>query len=270
MRLIRFVRCAPLLVTAIVSACSSDSSTQGDHGIPDLDGLANFIVDSARIATSWTIGSDNVEAGSCTSIEYGITPGLHRVLRFTVSTPNIGNADAVVGDPLAHVDPNHDGDFSDSDGLFEYAPCHNHFHYKHYATYELLPLLEGGGLGTPIFARKRGFCMDDSEPFLPGVSSKSWVYRECGTLRTHGSQGVHAGWSDVYVRTLPGQYFVLDDAEQPTPPGEYVIRVTVNPPYLPDSTDACPVRDEQNFCRVLRESNYTDNVALLHITLPAP
>jgi len=40
----------------------------------------------------------------------------------------------VVGDPLAHIDPNGDGDFKDSDGLFEYAPCHNHFHYKHYAT----------------------------------------------------------------------------------------------------------------------------------------
>ena len=64
------------------------------------------------------------------------------------------------------------------------------------------------------------------------------------------------------------QYFVLDDSTQPTPPGDYIIRVTVNPPYLPDSTDACPVRDEQNFCRVLRESNYSDNVATLHITLP--
>jgi hypothetical protein len=190
------------------------------------------------------------------------------VLRFTVSTPNIGDADAVVGDPLAHVDPNHDGDFSDTDGLFEYAPCHNHFHYKHYATYELLPVLEGGALGAPIFARKRGFCMDDSEPFLPGVNSKSWVYRACGTLTTHGNQGVHTGWSDVYLRTLPGQYFVLDDPAQPTPAGEYVIRVTVNPPYLPDSTDACPIHDEQSFCRVLRESNYSDNVAMLRITLP--
>ena len=72
---------------------------------------------------------------------------------------------------------------------------------------------------------------------------------------------LHTGWTDVYARTLPGQYFVLDDSTQPTPPGEYVIRVTGNPPYLPDSTDACPVRDEQNFCRVLRESNYSDNVA---------
>ena len=189
------------------------------------------------------------------------------MLRFTVSTPNIGDADAVVGDPLDHVDPNHNGDFSDTDGLFEYAPCHNHFHYKHYATYELLPVLAGGALGTPIFARKRGFCMDDSEPFLPGIDSHSWVYRACGTMTQHGRQGVHTGWSDVYARTLPGQYFVLDDPAQPTPPGEYIIRVTVNPPYLPDSSDACPFRDEQHFCRVLRESNYSDNVATLRITL---
>ena len=132
---------APLFGAIALSACSTDSTSGGDHGIPDLDGLANFIVDSARLASSWTLGSDYVEAGSCTSIEYGISPGTHRVLRFTVSTPNIGDADAVVGDPLAHVDPNHDGDFSDSDGLFEYAPCHNHFHYKHYAS----------ALGAPIF-----------------------------------------------------------------------------------------------------------------------
>jgi hypothetical protein len=108
MRLHHFVRRAilpaPMVAALMLSACSSDSTTGGDHGIPDLDGLANFVVDSARLASSWTLGSDNVEAGSCTSIEYGITPGTHRVLRFTVSTPNIGDADAVVGDPLAHVD----------------------------------------------------------------------------------------------------------------------------------------------------------------------
>ena len=269
MRLSRHWRYAPLLVPAVLAACSTDS-TSNVHGIPDLDGLANFIVDSSMLATSWTIGTDVVEAGSCTSIEYDITPGVHRVLRFSVSTPNIGDADAVVGDPLAHIDPNHDGDFKDSDGLFEYAPCHNHFHYKHYATYELLPILAGGALGTPIMARKRGFCLDDSEPFMPGVDPRSWVYRSCGTLTTHGNQGVHVGWTDIYARTLPGQYFLLDDPSQHTPPGDYVIRVTVNPPYLPDSADACPVRDEQSLCRVLRESNYADNVATLRITLPAP
>lgn len=267
MRLNRFVRRAPLAAVAFLFACSSDSATASHHGIPDLNGIPNFVVDSVRLASSWIIGNDDVEAGSCTSIEYGITPGFHRVLRFTVSTPNIGDADAVVGDPLAHIDPNGDGDFKDSDGLFEYAPCHNHFHYKHYATYELLPVLPGSALGTPSFARKRGFCLDDSEP-VAGGDPNGWVYRSCGTLTTHGDQGVHVGWADVYARTLPGQYFVLDDPAQPTPPGDYVIRVTVNPPYLPDSTDACPVHDEQGFCRVIRESNYTDNVTVLHITLP--
>lgn len=172
-----------------------------------------------------------------------------------------------MGDPLAHIDPNGDGDFKNSDGLFEYALCHSHFHYKHYATYELLPVLPGGAFGTPILAHKRGFCLDDSEPVAGGDPS-GWVYRSCGTLTAHGDQGVRVGWADVYARTLPGQYFVLDDHARPTPPGEYVIRVTVNPPYLPDFTDACPVHDEQGFCRVIRESNYTDNVTVLRITLP--
>lgn len=168
MRLNRFVQRASLAAAAVLFACNSESATASHHGIPDLNGIPNFVVDSVRLASSWIIGSDNVEAGSCTSIEYGITPGFHRVLPFTVSTPNIGDTDAVVGDPLAHIDPNGDGDFKDSDGLFEYAPCHNHFYYKHYARYELLPVLPGGALGTPIFARKRGFCLDDSEPVAGG------------------------------------------------------------------------------------------------------
>lgn len=75
---------------------------------------------------------------------------------------------------------------------------------------------------------------------MPGVDPRSWVYRSCGTLTRHGNQGVHVGWTDIIL------------------------------PYLPDSTDACPVRDEQNFCRVLRESSYTDNMATLRITIPAP
>ncbi len=87
-------------------------------------------------------------------------------------------------------------------------------------------------------ARKRGFCLDDSEPFMPGVDPRIWVYRGCGTLTTHGNQGVHVGWTDIYA------------------------------PYLPDSTDACPVRDERNFC-VLRESSYTDNMATPRISIPA-
>lgn len=64
------------------------------HGIPDLAGLANFVVDSAMLASTWTIRSDFVEAGPCTSIEHGVTPGTHRVLRSSMSTPNIGDADA--------------------------------------------------------------------------------------------------------------------------------------------------------------------------------
>ena len=55
---------------------------------------------------------------------------------------------------------------------------------------------------------------------------------------------------------------------QPAPAGDYVIRVSVNPPYLPVSTDACPIHDEHGFCRVLRERSYTDNVVMLRITLP--
>jgi len=45
-----------------------------------------------------------------------VPPGQHRVLRFTVTTPNIGTADVNLGDPNRHWDPNGDGDGSDSTG----------------------------------------------------------------------------------------------------------------------------------------------------------
>jgi hypothetical protein len=62
-------------------------------------------------------------ASWCSVQEGGITPGDHPVLRFTVTTPNIGNADLALGDPNVHVAAN--------DGLYEFATCHNHF--RHYA-----------------------------------------------------------------------------------------------------------------------------------------
>jgi hypothetical protein len=53
----------------------------------------------------------------------GITPGQHTLIRFTVSTPNVGDADLVLGDPNAPV--------AAGDGLYEFASCHGHYHFKH-------------------------------------------------------------------------------------------------------------------------------------------
>ncbi len=259
-------RIALVLALAAVAACS-DRRSVGPRGVPDRDGTPDLIVDQALLSSSLTFGTETIRDGSCTSIEGNIPPGTYHTLRFSVATPNIGDADAYIGDPLVHIDPNGDGSYDDSDGLFEFAPCHGHFHYRRYATYELLPVLPGGGLGAPIRARKIGFCMQDSEPYLPDVESSAWVYRRCGTPRQSGNQGIAVGWSDVYDKDLDGQFFLLDDPVTPIAPGPHVLRITVNPAYTRGPGDPCPTADGAE-CRVFTESNYANNVTEIPVTIP--
>jgi hypothetical protein len=183
-----------------------------------------------------------------------------------VKTPNIGDADVFIGDPNDHVDPNGDGD--PSDGLFEFAQCHNHFHFRNYATYEIFPVLADGSLGNAIQAKKRGFCMIDVDPFKSDIAPNTFVYDRCGRPGTPGFQGISTGWADEYFKWLDGQFFLLTDPNEPVPPGDYLIRITVNPPFTPQGGEACPATDPQGFCHMFEESDYSNNVAQVLVTVP--
>src|SRR6266540_2009929 len=117
------------------SSANETKSKAQQASLPDL------IVDQARLRQHWVVRVEDC----------GITPGEHTLVRFTVGTPNIGDADLVVGDPNQHV----------SDGLFEFASCHNHYHFRHYALYELID----PRTGFVWRAAKRGFCMIDVEKY---------------------------------------------------------------------------------------------------------
>ena len=267
----RLVPAASIAAVLVFAACSNaDNGRLTPAGpeyarVQDLEGTPDLIVDGKRLADSWVIYDQNLDASLCSVQEGGVTPGVRRVLRFTVTTPNIGDADVFVGDPLAHMDPNGDGDFSDSDGLFEFATCHNHFHFRHYATYELLDLN-----GKVWKAAKRGFCMLDITPWQFDGGVTSWVYRRCGTKTVHGFQGISVGYADTYFKWLGGQYFVLDggDGQAVVPPGQYMLRITVNPPFVAKGKEPCPHVDPDGFCHQLLESRYDNNVAEVLITIP--
>jgi len=254
----------PLLLAA---ACASPDRPTGvqdgnraapDQNTTDTEGLPDLIVDSKATQNNWIVRVEDFPADFCSVIEGGVTPGTHTVVRFTVTTPNIGNADVFVGDPLKHMDPNGDGNFSDQDGLFEFASCHAHFHFQHYATYSLVD-----SKGKTWKAAKRGFCMLDTDPYNVNNGDGTWSYRSCGTLTRPGFQGISDGWADTYVWKLGGQYFVLDggDGQPVVPPGVYEIRVEVNPAYAPDRRGNCPrVKDPlTGLCHQFAESDYTNN-----------
>jgi hypothetical protein len=225
----------------------------------DTDGLPDLIVDAKATQQNWVNRTENLPANFCSVEEGGITPGEHDLLRFTVTTPNIGNADVFVGSPLAHMDPNGDGSFADQDGLFEFATCHGHFHFQHYATYKLID-----ASGKTWKAAKRGFCMLDTDPYNVGTGDGTWSYRNCGSVTFDGFQGISDGWADTYVFKLGGQYFVLDggDGQPVVPAGVYTIQIEVNPAYAPGKKGICPrVTDPlTGLCHQFAESNYANNI----------
>lgn len=84
-------------------------------------------------------------------------------------------------------------------------------------------------------------------------------------------QGLSTGWSDVYFFSDPGQHLVLDgsDGQPPVPPGEYLLRLTVNPPRAPAPGETCRFIDSEGLCRGLPESSYDDNTAEVRVRIPA-
>jgi hypothetical protein len=220
----------------------------------------NLTVREDVLGSQWVVRDENISPTACSAIEGEVTPGLRKLVRFTVMTPNTGNQDIFVGDPNAHVAAN--------DGLFEFASCHHHYHFRHYALYELVD----PRTGRVWRAAKRGFCMLDTDPVpnsISGFPPRQGQYKSCGAIGIPGNQGISVGWADTYRFTLAGQYFVLDggDGQPVVPPGDYIIRVTVNPPFVAQKGEPCPNVDPNGFCHQLPESNYNDNIGTAKISI---
>jgi Lysyl oxidase len=225
--------------------------------------LPDLIVRQDKLAQQWVVRDEKLDATLCSVEEGGVTPGTRRIIRFTVMTPNIGDADIALGDPNVHV--------ANNDGLYEFATCHHHYHFRHYALYQLID----PKTGTIWKAAKRGFCMLDTDPnpdWLDGVPPKNHEFRSCGGIGIPGNQGISSGWADTYRFFLGGQYFVLDggDGQPVVPPGDYIIRVTVNPGYIPQNGEPCRFADPNHpgVCHQLPESNYDNNVSEVTVTIP--
>jgi hypothetical protein len=266
----------PLLLVVLASCVNPDAPTAAtppdvqsvrDRNTVNTALLPDLTVDARATQQNWLVRVEDFPANFCSVQEGGVNAGTHRVLRFTVTTPNIGKGDVFVGSPLAHMDPNGDGDLSDQDGLFEFASCHGHFHFQHYATYKLLD-----ETGKVWKAAKRGFCMLDTDPYNVGTGDGTWSYRNCGSTTHDGFQGVSDGWADTYTFKLGGQYFVLDggDNQPEVPPGNYIIEVEVNPAYAPPRRGGCPLvtNTATGMCHQFAESDYTNNTARVAIVIP--
>jgi hypothetical protein len=109
----------------------------------------------------------------------------------------------------------------------------------------------------------------EKNPKELGAADRPRVFDSCGAIGVPGFQGISRGWTDTYGTYLPGQYFVLDggDGQPAVPAGEYLLRITANPPFKATQGEPCPYKDADHDCHMLPESNYGNNVTQLTVTL---
>ena len=251
--------CALSIALVLLLVISGVPGAQQGKAQPDVEGTPDLVVREDMLGGQWVVRVERLSAAACSVIEGGITPGDRLLVRFTVGVANVGDADIYIGNPQDHIDA--------GDGLFEFALCHQHYHFRNYALYELIDR----DTGQVWRAAKRGFCMLDTDPnpaWLSGAPGPGY-YRSCGSTQTAGNQGISVGWTDTYRFFLGGQFFVLDggDGQDPVPPGRYIIRITANPPFTPTGGEPCPHSDG-TFCHMLPESDYSNNVAETEIVIP--
>ena len=113
---------------------------------------------------------------------------------------------------------------------------------------------------------------DPAPTSTSGQQPQSPQFRNCGAVGIPGNQGISHGWADTYRFFLGGQYFVLDggDGQPVVPPGDYIIRITVNPGFVPALGEPCRYADNKlpGICHQLPESDYSNNVGEAKITIP--
>jgi hypothetical protein len=161
--------------------------------------LPDLTISLEAAQQSLSIDYEAFTPASCAIVEGCVGgSGNRRLLRFSTQTPNIGEADMIMGDPTGQPG-------------FNYSSCHGHYHFEGYAQYQLI---DSTGM-VAATGHKQAFCLLDLAP-MPGTSSQP---------RYHcGFQGIQAGWSDVYGSGLDCQWVDITGVAE----GNYSLRITIN------------------------------------------
>ena len=228
MRLIHVWAC--LTVAVMVSLTIGSAPVQAAaFAVPctDARGCPDFVPVTTRHRAFFIV--DRTFLGSDCAVQEGMAQeGERRLLRFAVEAGNFGAGDLVVGAPAERPD------------LFEWSPCHGHFHFLGFADYRLwapdayavwrqvrdanpdVPaslLMASAGIAAPTGAGKRAFCMEDTVPLLGSDAAAGGPTYSCE------NQGISTGWSDIYGNSLDGQWIDVTGV----PSGRYVVELELNP-----------------------------------------
>ena len=120
--------------------------------------------------------------------------------------------------------------------LFTYSPCHGHYHFNGFASYALLDLAGK----VVLTGQKLAYCMEDTRQVVPGPTVGCSKKYDCET------QGIQAGWSDLYGNSLDCQWLDITGI----PSGNYQLRVSVNP------------------SRAFEEASFDNNTTTIPVAIP--
>jgi hypothetical protein len=193
--------------------------------------MPNITINAGRLQASVVYRTSQFKPTDCAIVEDCVSgPGKRSLMKFDVQTPNVGTADLYLGNPT-------------NNPAFVFSPCHGHYHLEGYAVYELLNL-DGTPVmvnGSAVVGHKQAFCLEDYEIWAPNAGPAKY---------TCSNQGISVGWSDTYGSYLDCQWVDVTGVV----PANYLLRVTIN--------------GGLNGPHVFAESDYSDNVATVPVTLP--
>jgi hypothetical protein len=228
-----FVRGAKWLIGLAVLSLLMFRHAGLTQSIPQAGAMPDLTIDAARLAASLDFKSQVFQPGSCALAEEDMcvdSAGKRTLMRFDVAIPNIGTAPFVIGNPTAPANTNY----------FEYSPCHGHYHFIGFVSYELLD-------GTRLVkaGRKQAFCLIDFAQY----SGYQGTPAPRQFVSCSSNQGISVGWQDVYTKNLECQWLDVTDV----PAGDYTLRVTVNAATVADPDIADPRFQESDYDNNTRE-----------------
>jgi hypothetical protein len=140
-------------------------------------------------------------SSDCEVVEGCAIAGTRRLLSFNSEIRNVSTEDLNMGSPQGNP-------------LFVWAPCHGHYHFEDFAIYRLLNA--SGSL--VVTGRKMAFCMEDTKRWR-STANVTRRY-DCNT-----TQGIQAGWADVYDKNVPCQWIDITGI----PGGTYTLELVIDP-----------------------------------------
>jgi hypothetical protein len=120
-------------------------------------------------------------------------------------------------------------------GCMRYHPAHDHWHVLDVARYELRREATGDLVAD---SRKVGFCLTDTRLAFPTPLTPQAATYPIGSAKPTGcdaisTQGISAGWADLYAFALPGQKLRVDGLRR----GGYCLTSRADPANLIEELD---------------------------------